>query len=122
MKQAAMQTVVQGVVLFLLMFSLASMSDADELSSRIESHFNAQSDYRFLAYESIDQAHADEYGSMRYLVMDFDITLASNDIQGDIHSICSVVLNDRELIRDLSRSGYDMVSVSFDRQSQYDCL
>jgi hypothetical protein len=32
------------------------------------------------------------------------------------------LLKDRELIRSLSDSGYDMVSVAFDRKSQFDCL
>ena len=32
------------------------------------------------------------------------------------------LLEDRDLIRQLSDSGYDMVSVAFDRRSQFDCL
>ena len=32
------------------------------------------------------------------------------------------LLKDRELVRSLSDSGYDMVSVAFDRRSQFDCL
>jgi hypothetical protein len=32
------------------------------------------------------------------------------------------LLKDRDLIRHLSDSGYDMVSVAFDRRSQFDCL
>ena len=122
MKQSAMQTVVQGVVLFVVMLSLATVSDADELSSRLESHFDSDGAYRFLAYESIDQSHADEFGSMRYLVMDFDLRVASHDVQGSIYNICNKVLKDQYLLKELSNSGYDMVSVSFDRQSQYDCL
>ena len=31
-------------------------------------------------------------------------------------------VEDRDLIRQLSDSGYDMVSVAFDRRSQFDCL
>jgi len=31
-------------------------------------------------------------------------------------------LKDLDLIRNLSESGYDMVSVAFDRRSQFDCL
>ncbi|KZY60391.1 hypothetical protein A3740_13735 [Oleiphilus sp. HI0068] len=118
----SLQSILQGLVLFAMMFSLAAVAEADELSSRLESHFNADSSYRFINYESVNQVHADEYGSMRYLVMDFDLRLASNDLQGSIHQICNTVLADRQLIKDLSRHGYDMVSVSFDRQSQYDCL
>ena len=121
MKQSILNTAVQGFILFVLMFSIASISEADELTSALESHFD-ESSYRFLDYESINQAHADEYGSMRYLVMDFDLALASADLQSNIHNICSRVLKDQHLLRQLSDAGYDMVSVSFDRQSQYDCL
>jgi hypothetical protein len=32
------------------------------------------------------------------------------------------LLRDQDLIRRLSQSGYDMVSVAFDRRSQFDCL
>ena len=32
------------------------------------------------------------------------------------------LLKDRALVRSLSDSGYDMVSVAFDRKSQFDCL
>lgn len=117
-----LQSTFQGLVLFVAMFSLAAISEADEFSSRLESHFNSDSSYRFINYESVNQAHADEYGSMRYLVMDFDLRVASNDVQSSIHQICNIVLADRQLVKDISRNGYDMLSVSFDRQSQYDCL
>ena len=122
MKESALQTVFQGAVLFAMMFSLATVSEADELSSRLESHFFEDNSVRFVDYESVEQAHVDEYGGMRYLVMDFDLLVASNDLQTNIHQICNTVLSDGQLVQDLSHSGYDMVSVSFDRQSQYDCL
>ncbi len=114
--------VIQTFVLFVAMFSLAAVSEADELSTALQTHFDSQSAFKYINYESVDQAHADEYGSMRYLVMDFTSALASIDLQSSIHHICSSVLKDQSLIRRLSDAGYDMVSVSFDRQSQYDCL
>lgn len=113
---------VQAFVLFITMFSVAAVSEADELSTVLQAHFENEPPLKYLTYESIDQAHADEYGSMRYLVMDFDLALASADLQGSIHHICSLVLKDKHLISRLSDDGYDMVSVSFDKQSQYDCL
>jgi hypothetical protein len=123
-KEGVLQNAFQGLLLFAMMFSLATVTEADELSSRLQSHFNSDSssqDVRFLNYESVDQVHADEFGGVRYLVMDFDLLTASNNIQSNIHQICNTVLSDRQLIKDLSHDGYDMVSVSFDRQSQYDC-
>lgn len=124
MKENVIQKAFQGMILFTMMFSLAAVAEADELSSRLKSHFETGSfeqSVRFLNYESIKQAHTDEFGGMRYLVMDFDL-LAVNDIQYSVHQICNTVLADRQLVSDLSHDGYDMVSVSFDRQSQYDCL
>jgi len=118
-----MKNLVQGTVLLVAMFSVAMVSEADELSSTLQSHFGQQPDFTYMSYESIDQAHADEYGSVRYLVMDFNLALASSGVlQQSVHAICSTVLKDTQLIRSLSDAGYDMISVSFDRQSQYDCL
>lgn len=114
--------IIQAFILFMAMFSLAAVSEADELSNVLKTHFDKASTLKFVTYESVDEAHADEYGTMRYLVMDFDSAIASNDLQGSVHHICSSVLQDQGLIRRLSAEGYDMVSVSFDRQSQYDCL
>jgi len=127
MKQSMLNTFLQGTVIFVLMFSLAAITEADELSQKLASHFDASDDFKYIDYESIDQVHADEFGNMRYLVMDFDLALASvghqnNDLQHSIHSICSKVLKDHSLLLQLSDAGFDMVSVSFDKQSQYDCL
>jgi hypothetical protein len=114
--------IIQTFVLFVAMFSLAATSEADDLSTALEAHFDNTSALKYVTYESVDQAHADEYGSMRYLVMDFELALASTDLQGNVYRICSSVLEDKNLISRLSAAGFDMVSVSFDRQSQYDCL
>jgi hypothetical protein len=122
MKESILNTMVQACVLFVLLFSLVAIAEADELSSRLESHFDANSPFKFLNYESIDQSHADEFGGMRYLVMDFDLRLASHDEQNSIHRICNTLLKDYALLRQLTEQGFDMVSVSLDRQSQYDCL
>jgi len=122
-----LKQVIQGVVLLAAIFSLSVVSDADELidsqlNDNLATHFNQQTAAKFIAVESIEQYHADEFGKMRYLVLDFDLALASTNIQTSIHSICSSVLNDLGLVKKLSDQGYDMISVSFDRDSQYDCL
>lgn len=122
MKRRYLNSTMQSALLFGLMFSLAGISEADDLSQRLESHFDQSLDYRFLNYERVEHAHADEFGNMSYLVMDFDAQLAWANVQESIHQICEKVLDDTHLIRDLSDQGYDMISVSFDRQSQYDCL
>ncbi len=55
------------------------------------------------------------------MVLDFEVN-DNQQLQASIHSICNTVLSDRGLIEQLSNSGYDMISVSFDANSQYDCL
>jgi len=122
MNSSAVKHFIQSSLLFLGMLTLATISEADEISEVLASHFSGNSEIRYIDYESIDQVHADEYGSMRYLVMDFDIAKVMHDEQSSIHTICSRVLNDRPLIHSLSNAGYDMIAVSFDRRSQFDCL
>lgn len=119
---AKLNKMVQTFILFMAMFSLAAVTEADELSTVLQAHFDNEPPLKYVTYESVDRADADEYGSMRYLVMDFELALASADLQGNIHRICSSVLQDKSLISRLSLAGFDMVSVSFDNQSQYDCL
>jgi hypothetical protein len=48
--------------------------------------------------------------------------METEQLQASVHKVCMTLLKDRELIRQLSDSGYDMVSVAFDRRSQFDCL
>lgn len=117
-----MKDVLQGLMLFVSMFALATLAEADEIESTLQERFEQLTEVQFLSYESVEQTHADDFGAYRYLVMDFNASLASASVQSNIHSICSTLLKDLDLIRKLSDQGYDMISVSFDRQSQYDCL
>lgn len=118
-----MKDVFQGFMLFIAMLTLAAAVEADEIKTTLQQHFEPLTSVQFVSYESIEQSHADDFGAYRYLVMDFNASAALDvSIQHNIHSICSVVLKDMDLIRTLSDRGYDMISVSFDRQSQYDCL
>lgn len=118
-----MKKVVQVSALFVAMFALAIVSEADELESTLQSHFEQTQDFTFTRYQRVDQPDADEYGTVRYLVMDFDLALADrSSLQRSVHTICTTVLKDTRLIRNLSDAGYDMISVSFDQRSQYDCL
>ena len=68
------------------------------------------------------QPSADEQHSEKFMVLDFELQNGAQDLQASIHSICNTVLSDRVLIEQLSNNGYDMISVSFDANSQYDCL
>lgn len=80
----------------------------------------------YIGYESIEREDIPETSSVerKYLVVDFrfESDPALDQLQASVHKVCMALLEDRELIRSLSDSGYDMVSVAFDRNSQYDCL
>lgn len=54
--------------------------------------------------------------------LDVMMSQVFSNSQASVHRVCKTLLKDRELIRSLSDSGYDMVAVAFDRQSQFDCL
>lgn len=110
------------VALFTL---LSASSHADELQTVLSSAFPTTSPVAFVKHESVIQPLADEQGSEKYMVLDFAVNSESLDdqqLQASIHTICTTVLTDRALIEQLSNNGYDMISVSFDASSQYDCL
>ncbi|MEP1216756.1 MAG: hypothetical protein ABJM11_17000 [Marinobacter sp.] len=80
----------------------------------------------YIGYESVEREDipATSHIERKYLVVDFRFKSdpASDQLQASVHKVCMTLLKDRELIQSLSDSGYDMVAVAFDRQSQYDCL
>ena len=69
----------------------------------------------YIGYESVER---------KYLIVDFrfESEPPQEQLQANVHRVCMALLKDRELIRSLSDSGYDMVAVAFDRKSQFDCL
>lgn len=60
----------------------------------------------------------------KYLIVDFRFRQQPPDssLQASIHTICMAMIRDHDLMQRLTHQGYDMVSVAFDRRSQYDCL
>jgi len=81
----------------------------------------------YIGYESIEREDIPVSSAIerKYLVVDFRLAAnqqASEQLQTSVHKVCMALLKDRELVRSLSDSGYDMVSVAFDRRSQFDCL
>ncbi|WP_235937754.1 hypothetical protein [Marinobacter caseinilyticus] len=80
----------------------------------------------YIGYDSVERTIIPKSSTAdrKYLIVDFrfDDAPESTRLQASVHTICMTLLRDRELIQSLSDSGYDMVSVAFDRQSQYDCL
>lgn len=80
----------------------------------------------YIGYESVEREAIPVSSAVdrKYLIVDFRL---NNDpdteqLQASVHKVCMAMLKNRDLIRDLSNRGYDMVSVAFDRRSQFDCL
>ena len=81
----------------------------------------------YIGYESVERQDIPASAAVerKYLIVDFRFPNqqpAAKQLQASVHKVCMTLLKDRELIRSLSDSGYDMVAVAFDRQSQFDCL
>ena len=81
----------------------------------------------YIGYESVEREDVPVSAAVerKYLIVDFRLAAAqpaSEQLQASVHKVCMALLKDRELVRSLSDSGYDMVSVAFDRRSQFDCL
>lgn len=81
----------------------------------------------YIGYESVEREDIPEFAAVdrKYLVVDFRFKgqlPPTEQLQASVHKVCMTLLKDHQLIQSLSDSGYDMVSVAFDRQSQFDCL
>lgn len=81
----------------------------------------------YIGYESVEREDipASAPVERKYLIVDFRFAAGepgAEELQASVHKVCMTLLRNRELIRDLSRAGYDMVSVAFDRHTQFDCL
>ncbi len=80
----------------------------------------------YIGYESVEREDIPTTAAVerKYLIVDFrfESEPPQEQLQANVHKVCMALLRDRELIRSLSDSGYDMVAVAFDRKSQFDCL
>ena len=91
------------------------------------SHVFPEAQATYIGYESVERQDIPASAAVerKYLIVDFRLAsndMASEQLQASVHKVCMTLLKDRDLIRQLSDSGYDMVSVAFDRRSQFDCL
>lgn len=109
--------------------ALANLSGCDSVDNSLESTVSLAipetQGLRFIGQESVEHEVVDYYGNEKYLVLDFRYEGKSLDEQArqaNVNQICMAVFKNRELVKSLTAQGYDMVSVSFDRDSQYDCL
>jgi len=104
----------------------ASQVHAENLDVLMSQVFSNQ-EATYIGFESVEREDIPERAAVdrKYLIVDFRLTDQSSEgeqLQASVHKVCMTLLKDRELIRSLSDSGYDMVSVAFDRKSQFDCL
>lgn len=107
----------------LLSASQAQAENIDVLMSQVFPAGQAT----YIGYESVERQDIPVSAAVerKYLIVDFRLAsgqMASDQLQASVHKVCMTLLKDRDLIRQLSDSGYDMVSVAFDRNSQFDCL
>ena len=117
------------VSLLLSALSLAAQADniakTNNIDTVLSTAFPAESSIAFVKHASVVQASSSAEQTEKYMVLDFKVDneiLNNEQLQASIHSICNTVLTDYTLIEQLSNSGYDMISVSFDALNQYDCL
>ncbi|MGB1476383.1 MAG: hypothetical protein ACPG9R_01225 [Marinobacter salsuginis] len=111
------------VAALLLSAPLAHGENLDVLMSQVFPEAQAT----YIGYESVERQDIPASATVdrKYLVVDFRLAsneMESEQLQASVHKVCMTLLKDRDLIRQLSDSGYDMVSVAFDRRSQFDCL
>ncbi|SFM01573.1 hypothetical protein [Marinobacter zhejiangensis] len=103
-----------------------SMSSQAENIDLLMSEVFATDEATYIGFQSVERTDIPVTAAVdrKYLIVDFRIGPATGQeqLQASVHKACMTLLHDRELIRSLSDAGYDMVSVAFDRQSQYDCL
>ena len=103
----------------------AGQASAGNLDLLLSGLFPA-SQATYIGYESVERQTIPVSSTVerKYLIVDFRLNgdPGTEQLQASVHKVCMAMLKDRDLIRDLSNQGYDMVSVAFDRRSQFDCL
>ncbi len=103
---------------------IATPALADELQHSLSDLFQDAGTLQYLGFESVQNPRSDQYGLHKYMVLDFraDTSLGETERQASVHRICTALLREVQLVRNLTAQGYDMVSVAFDRRDQYDCI
>lgn len=104
----------------------ASQVHAENLDVLMSQVFSNQ-EATYIGFECVEREDIPEQAAVdrKYLIVDFRLAEQnpeSEQLQASVHKVCMTLLKDRALVRSLSDSGYDMVSVAFDRKSQFDCL
>ena len=110
------------ITLILLAAGSARASNLDLMLSGLFSETQAS----YIGYESVERETIPVSSAIerKYLIVDFRFhnDPGTKQLQASIHKVCMALLKDRELVRNLSEQGYDMVSVAPDLRTHFDCL
>lgn len=114
-----------GSLSLVVAMGLSPGVQADNIDVLMSSLFQPQ-DMTYIGFDSVEREDIPVTANVdrKFLIVDFRTTTPQNREQelASVHRICTTLLQNRELIRQLTLEGYDMVSVAFDRRYQYDCL
>ncbi|HKK55016.1 hypothetical protein [Marinobacter sp.] len=114
--------IIASALLLLVSTGTATASNLDLLLSGLFPAHQAT----YIGYESVEREAIPVSSAIerKYLIVDFRLNDEpdTEQMQASVHKVCMAMLKNRDLIRDLTEQGYDMVSVAFDRRSQFDCL
>lgn len=122
---AAQKITLPGFALLMTLLFSTGPAHAGNLDLLLSGLF-PESQATYIGFESVERQAIPVNSAIerKYLIVDFRINgnPGTEQLQASVHKVCMAMLKDRDLIRDLSEQGYDMVSVAFDRKSQFDCL
>lgn len=114
-----------ATTIFFLLVSAGPAAASGNLDLLLSGLFPANQ-ATYIGYESVEREAIPVSSAVerKYLIVDFRLNdnPGTDQLQASVHKVCMAMLKNRDLIRDLSNQGYDMVSVAFDRRSQFDCL
>ncbi len=110
----------------LTLAGLIPLSAAAENIDMLMNNLFPQGELTYIGFDSVEREDipASSGVERKYLIVDFRSDEPRNREQelASVHRVCTTLLKNLDLIRNLTHQGYDMVSVAFDRQYQYDCL
>ena len=111
-----------GTFLLATLMALPSLTKADNIDLLMNGLFERDQPV-YIGFDSVERQDL-RTQERKFLIVDFRFQDEPSEerLQASIHTICTTLLRSHSLIRTLSDDGYDMVSVAFDRQSQFDCL
>lgn len=114
-----------GVCSFLLALAASQSARAENIDLLMSGLFASEGP-TYIGVTSVNREDipASANYERKYLIVDFRFPHEPPEpnLQASIHTICMAMIRDRDLMQRLTQQGYDMVSVAFDRRSQYDCL